>query len=137
MFTMSRDFTFSAAHSLPHLPAEHKCHRVHGHNYVVRVEVCAGELDARGFVIDYADLGSVGRWITDTLDHRNLDEILDGTTAEQVAELIGSAAQAAEATWRSGAHLSAVGVQETPATWVWWSPCSTSETRPHRWSGTP
>jgi len=38
-FTISKDFEFSAAHHLEGLDPEHPCSRVHGHNYVVRLEL--------------------------------------------------------------------------------------------------
>jgi 6-pyruvoyltetrahydropterin/6-carboxytetrahydropterin synthase len=27
------EFNFEAAHWLPHVPPDHKCHRLHGHSY--------------------------------------------------------------------------------------------------------
>jgi len=51
-----KDFTFEAAHLLPNLPDGHKCKRLHGHSYRVRV-VVSGELDAElGWVMDYAHI---------------------------------------------------------------------------------
>lgn len=38
-----KDFHFEAAHRLPNVPDAHKCSRLHGHNYKVRIEV-TGEL---------------------------------------------------------------------------------------------
>lgn len=85
MFTVTKDFNFEAAHSLPHLPPEHKCSRLHGHSYRFRVEV-DGYLDHRGFVIDYAEIAEAVRPIVQRLDHRNLDELFDfHTTAENLA----------------------------------------------------
>lgn len=37
MRTVFKDFTFEACHSMPHLPRGHKCKRMHGHSYKVRV----------------------------------------------------------------------------------------------------
>ena len=39
-----KDFTFEAAHRLPNLPPDHKCARLHGHSYQVRIYV-DGDLD--------------------------------------------------------------------------------------------
>ena len=44
--TVSKRFSFEAAHSLPHLPAGHKCRNLHGHSYVVEVLI-TGPLDER------------------------------------------------------------------------------------------
>ena len=37
--TLFKDFTFEAAHHLPHVPAGHKCGRLHGHSFMVRLEI--------------------------------------------------------------------------------------------------
>jgi len=39
-------FNFDAAHYLPHVPDGHKCKRLHGHSYWVRI-TCKGDLDER------------------------------------------------------------------------------------------
>lgn len=86
------EFEFSAAHSLPFLPASHKCHRVHGHNYRVVVSVSAPRLDAeKSWVLDYAEIDRAFRdRVHGLLDHRNLNEVLktDKTTSEFVASWI-------------------------------------------------
>jgi 6-pyruvoyltetrahydropterin/6-carboxytetrahydropterin synthase len=85
MFTITKDFRFEAAHSLPHLPSDHKCHRLHGHSYRITVE-CSGETDSRGFVIDYAEISDAVKPLIERLDHYNLDEIIPSrTTAENLA----------------------------------------------------
>ena len=42
--TLFKDFTFEAAHRLPHVPEGHKCGRLHGHSFMVRLEI-TGEVD--------------------------------------------------------------------------------------------
>jgi 6-pyruvoyltetrahydropterin/6-carboxytetrahydropterin synthase len=89
-YTIEKEFRFEAAHSLKHLPDDHKCHNLHGHSYrfVVR---CAGPISERGFVadIDYADLSEiVNRRIVARFDHQNLDEFLSPSTAENLARFI-------------------------------------------------
>ncbi|VEA32982.1 6-pyruvoyl tetrahydrobiopterin synthase [Salmonella enterica subsp. enterica] len=37
--TLYKDFTFEAAHRLPHVPEGHKCGRLHGHSFMVRLEL--------------------------------------------------------------------------------------------------
>lgn len=39
-----KEFMFEAAHHLPHVPAGHKCGRLHGHSFLVRLYV-EGEVD--------------------------------------------------------------------------------------------
>lgn len=82
---VGKEFRFEAAHSLPHLPKGHKCANVHGHSYRFRVEIL-GDVDTRGFVIDYADISSAIRPIVDFLDHKNLNDVFPFyTTAENIS----------------------------------------------------
>ncbi len=75
MIEISKDYEFEAAHSLPHLPWDHKCHRLHGHSYKLRV-TCAGEIDPNfGWVIDYADISKVVNTIITAIDHTNIDQL--------------------------------------------------------------
>lgn len=79
--------SFEAAHSLPKMPPDHKCRRLHGHNYVVEV-VCRGELNAADIVIDYGALdGIVDDLIIRQLDHQHLNDIdgLESPTGEVIA----------------------------------------------------
>ncbi len=54
--TLFKDFTFEAAHRLPHVPEGHKCGRLHGHSFMVRLEI-TGEVNPHtGWIIDFAEL---------------------------------------------------------------------------------
>ena len=84
---LSRDFRFEAAHFLPRVPEEHKCRRMHGHSYQVRVTV-EGEIDpAIGWLIDFAAVDAAVDPLVARLDHRVLNEIegLDNPTSEVLA----------------------------------------------------
>jgi 6-pyruvoyltetrahydropterin/6-carboxytetrahydropterin synthase len=84
--TIGKRFTFSASHMLPGLPADHKCGRLHGHNYTVEVVVGAQELVEPGFVTDFGDLAPLKTYIDTTFDHRHLNDILaDPPTSENLA----------------------------------------------------
>lgn len=74
MATVSKRFTFDAAHRLDRLPPDHKCHRMHGHTYEVEL-VFVGEVQSNGFVIDYADIAKAWDPLHERLDHRVLNEI--------------------------------------------------------------
>lgn len=88
MFTITKEFRFSAAHSLPHLPLGHKCRNLHGHNYSITVGVY-GDIDDGGFVVDYAEISSSIDPIIKRLDHQNLNDVLPcKTTAENIAKWI-------------------------------------------------
>ena len=87
-----KDFTFEAAHSLPHLPETHKCHYTHGHSYRVRVQV-EGEIRENFWVIDYDDISKAFQPIIDQyLDHKHLNDIpgLSASTSEMLALWIWS-----------------------------------------------
>ena len=72
-------FTFEAAQSLPHLPEDHPCRRLHGHSY--RVEVGAQDL---------AKLWEPLQSLHNALDHRCLNDIteLNEATSERLCAWI-------------------------------------------------
>ncbi len=85
-----KQFTFEAAHLLPGLPDDHKCKRLHGHSYHVRIHV-DGDLDPElGWVIDFDDIRKAFDPILRQLDHYYLNDIegLDNPTAENIARWI-------------------------------------------------
>ncbi|MEU7850421.1 6-carboxytetrahydropterin synthase QueD [Micromonospora parva] len=85
-----REFTFEAAHRLPHVPEGHKCARLHGHSYRVEVHV-RGEVGASsGWVMDFGDIKAAFRPLLDQLDHYYLNEVpgLANPTSEVLAQWI-------------------------------------------------
>ncbi len=85
--TIHKEFTFDSAHFLPHVPAGHKCHNMHGHTYVVEVHA-EGEIDsAMGWVLDFDELEQAVRPLIKQLDHKLLNEMegLENPTAENLA----------------------------------------------------
>ncbi len=110
MYTIAKEYHFSASHILPGLPASHPCSRMHGHNYVVEVELRAETLNKNGFVRDYRELDDLKKYIDETVDHRHLNDIFgdDGTAAEQLAKYFYDWCKAR---WP---EVSAVRVSETP-----------------------
>ena len=85
-----KEFTFEAAHLLPNVPDDHKCRRLHGHSY--RVRVCVeGDLDPQlEWVIDFADIAKAFEPLRLRLDHYYLNEIegLENPTSEVLARWI-------------------------------------------------
>jgi 6-pyruvoyltetrahydropterin/6-carboxytetrahydropterin synthase len=82
-----KDFTFEAAHRLPNVPAGHKCARLHGHSFRIRIWVC-GDVDATtGWVMDFADIKGAFAPILAQLDHYYLNEIegLENPTSENLS----------------------------------------------------
>lgn len=117
-YRIAKRFTFSASHQLDEMPEGHQCRRLHGHNYEVEVVLSCSGLDARGMVVDYGDLDDLRALIDTLLDHRHLNDVIDGhPTAERLAAWIFARCPTA---WR---HLvEAVRVSETPRTWAEYRP---------------
>ena len=87
---LTHAFQLESAHSLPHVPAEHKCRRVHGHTFGIEVHV-EGPVDERtGWLVDYASIHAAFAPIRDALDHRLLNEVpgLENPTSEHIARWI-------------------------------------------------
>lgn len=84
--TITRRYHFEAAHFLPFVADDHKCKRMHGHNYIVDVTV-ADEVKKNGFLIDFADLDLLVQPLILKVDHRCLNDIvgLENPTAELIA----------------------------------------------------
>ena len=85
-----KEFTFEAAHRLPNLPGDHKCKRLHGHSFRVRIYV-ESKLDPKlGWVIDFADIKRAFEPILRQLDHYHLNDIdgLENPTSELIARWI-------------------------------------------------
>jgi 6-pyruvoyltetrahydropterin/6-carboxytetrahydropterin synthase len=85
-----REFTFEAAHRLPHVPQGHKCGRLHGHSYRVTVHIDGAVEPIAGWVLDFAAISAAFAPVHDLLDHRYLNEVagLDNPTSENVARWI-------------------------------------------------
>jgi 6-pyruvoyltetrahydropterin/6-carboxytetrahydropterin synthase len=87
MVEVFKEFTFDSAHFLPNVPEDHKCRRMHGHTYRVRVVVQGKLAPTLGWVKDFADIKKLFTPIKDRLDHRTLNDIegLENPTAENIA----------------------------------------------------
>jgi 6-pyruvoyltetrahydropterin/6-carboxytetrahydropterin synthase len=82
-----KEFGFEAAHKLPNVPTGHKCGRLHGHSYRVRIYL-TGSIDSNtGWFIDFSDIKSACNPIIEKLDHNYLNDIpgLENPTAEVIA----------------------------------------------------
>lgn len=114
MITIAKRFTFDAAHRLERLPADHKCHRLHGHTYEVELRLC-GNVDAdTGFIVDYAEIEAAWEPVFDAIDHRYLNEVpgLEVPSTEVLVAWI--AARLAETL----PELVSVRVSESSTTWA-------------------
>ena len=85
-----KEFTFEAAHHLPNVPEGHKCGRLHGHSFRLRLYL-SGEIDPHsGWFIDFADVKAAFKPIYEQLDHHYLNDIpgLENPTSENIARYI-------------------------------------------------
>jgi 6-pyruvoyltetrahydropterin/6-carboxytetrahydropterin synthase len=84
MMEVYKEFTFESAHRLPNVPEGHKCAKLHGHSYWVKVTIEGPVGDDTGWVQDFADLKCAFRPLQERLDHNYLNEIpgLENPTSE-------------------------------------------------------
>lgn len=90
MYEVTIRHAFSAAHSLKEIGGA--CEKLHGHNFIVEVSVCAPILNDAGTVIDFK---IVEKWVDEilsTLDHKYLNELGyfhdQNPSAENIARFI-------------------------------------------------
>lgn len=85
-----RVFQIEAAHKLPHVPAGHKCARIHGHSFRIEIHVSGSVGEHSGWVMDFADLRIAFQPLFERLDHHYLNEIegLENPTSENLARWI-------------------------------------------------
>ena len=81
---------FDAAHHIPGYDG--KCARLHGHTYGVECVLKYHHLDSLGMGADFVDIKKALGQILETVDHRNLNEVLgeNATTAESVSKFVFS-----------------------------------------------
>lgn len=80
MLSITRQYEISSGHHLP--LHEGKCRSPHGHNYIIEVSV-KGDLQkagpATGMVTDFADLDHDVKFVLALIDHKNLNDIFEGS----------------------------------------------------------
>ena len=87
---LNKDFRFEAAHRLPEVPQGHKCTRLHGHSFKVRITI-TGEMDPiTGWILDFDDIRQAFEPLLDQLDHHYLNEVagLENPTSEHLVHWI-------------------------------------------------
>ena len=117
MYKITKEFSFCASHVLNYLPAGHPCSQLHGHNYVVVIELESIELDKTGMVIDYRKLHLFKDFIDEHLDHQHLNDMAKfnptanfNPTAENLAKYLFNIFK------KTYPQLVAITVKETPKT---------------------
>ena len=84
---LTKEYRFEAAHSLPRVPAGHKCSRLHGHSYKVELVVSGPVDEASGWLIDFQVMDDAWEEIYARVDHRTLNDVagLENSTCETIA----------------------------------------------------
>lgn len=75
--TICRRYDFEAAHYLPEVPEGHKCRSMHGHSFVVEVEITGHVAIAgheSGMVMDFDPIDACWRKLGNQIDHTCLNE---------------------------------------------------------------
>ena len=103
-----KEFQIEAAHRLPNVPPGHKCNRLHGHSFRVRVYVTGPLSDEFGWIMDFADISEAFAPLHAILDHNYLNDVdgLENPTSENLSRWIWCHLSALKG-------LSKVEVQET------------------------
>lgn len=112
-YILTKSLRIEAAHTLPN--HQGKCSRLHGHSFLVTVEIQAADIQASGpqagMAMDYADIAAPLRDVSDEyLDHHYLNATtgLENPTSEALARWIFERLVPTLAP-----HLAAVTVAET------------------------
>ena len=87
MFVISVKSGFAGAHFLRGYKG--KCAHIHGHNWKIIVEISGNSLNELGMLMDFKDLKKIIESISDTLDHKMLNDLpyfsKKNPTAENIA----------------------------------------------------
>lgn len=125
MLTLTRRYTFAAAHRLIGMRERHKCSRFHGHNYAVEITV-TGPLE-NGLIVDAADLDVCVGPVLARLDHNDLNKlaeeggpvaILAQPTVENIAIYLWDALRFLRRESTGSYDLDRLRVYENDRTWA-------------------
>jgi len=116
MITITKIFTFDAAHKLPYHKG--KCQHLHGHTYKLEVTVKSTRLDD-GMIIDFGKLKEVVNiYVLDKLDHAYLNNQWDNPTAEI---MIHNIAETIDRNLPELVSIHEVKLWETPTSYATWN----------------
>lgn len=107
---IGKQYSFSASHQLTGVPKRHPCAKLHGHNYMVEIEVRGEVSPQTGFICDFAFIDGAFSELIHQLDHSHLNDTIENPTAENIAQ------------WLMDNHTPhfaySVTVWETPKCWA-------------------
>lgn len=72
MYTISKNFTFEAAHRLHKMEKIHPCRNLHGHSYTVKVTLQYATLQDTGMIADFRSLDVIKMYLDTNFDHATL-----------------------------------------------------------------
>jgi 6-pyruvoyl tetrahydropterin synthase/QueD family protein len=89
--SLTKSFSFEAAHYLPMATENHKCRRIHGHSFRCDVEI-TGEVDEKtGWITDFMEIKKILEPVRLQLDHHFLNQDipeLSNPTSENICRWI-------------------------------------------------
>lgn len=91
-YSIKRSYSFDASHILPY--HDGKCANLHGHTYLIEVEISASKLQDQGaqagMLLDFAVVDAIIKPIIERLDHNHINIILENPTAELIAQYLAN-----------------------------------------------
>lgn len=117
MISITKRFSFDAAHHLPNYVGP--CHNLHGHRWVLDVEV-SGEISKQsGMIMDFSILKKIiNDLIIDKLDHHCLNDEYPNPTAEMMVLCFSQ--ELAPPLKAQGVDLVRLRLYETPEAFCEW-----------------
>ena len=112
MYTLKKRVVISSSHQLT-LDYTSKCRNIHGHNWIIEIEIKEKELNSNGMIIDFTKLKSAIL----KYDHTHLNHAIKQPTAENLARTIYDNIQQLIPT----AQSIKIMVQESEGNQIWYT----------------
>ena len=80
--------SFDSAHYLPNVKPGHKCSKLHGHTYRIRLDITGSVDELLGWIVDYADIKKAWEPVKLRIDHKCLNDLIPNPTCEILAQWI-------------------------------------------------
>ena len=118
MYKVTKRMEIAGSHQLK-LDYESKCENLHGHNWIITVEISGKKLNNNGMLVDFTYIKEL---IHDKLDHKNLNEIFNfNPTAENIAKWVADELNIFFRDDKFSIYCSRVQVQESEGNIAEWS----------------
>lgn len=87
MYTLRKNFYFTAGHQLLQSPEGQPCREIHGHNYRITVEFRSETLNSWSLIIDYRKMEIINDYLQKTFDHQMLNSnMIEEPTSENLSK---------------------------------------------------